>query len=92
MRKIALGLIVSMMLLPVASFAQTSAQTQLPTPPASWVAFMKAENAKRIAFFKELKAEKEAFLNAHPDAQAYLIKAQKSHSLKTHATPTATKI
>lgn len=91
MRKIALGLIVAMMLLPVASFAQTNAQTQLPTPPASWVTFMKAQKAKRTAFFKELKAEMDDFLSAHPDAQAYLKVLRAAHPPKLHVTPTATK-
>jgi hypothetical protein len=67
MTKIALGLMASMMLLPVISFAQLTQQ-----PPASWVAFQNVEKAKRAAFFQQLEADRTAFLNANPDVRAYL--------------------
>ena len=43
-----------------------------PQPPASWVDFQQQENAKRAAFYQQLKADREAFLAAHPEAKAYL--------------------
>jgi hypothetical protein len=67
MRKIFLGLIASLTLLPAASFAQTT-----PQPPASWVAFKQAEHAKQVAFFQQIKADREAFLSANPDVKTYL--------------------
>jgi hypothetical protein len=67
MKKISLGLIASMTLLSVISFAQTT-----PQPPASWIAFLKDESTKRAAFFQQMHADRQAFLSSHPDAQAYL--------------------
>jgi len=62
-----LGLMASLMLLPVSSFAQTT-----PQAPASWVEFQKQESAKRIVFFQQMKADRDAFLSSHPEAQTYL--------------------
>ena len=67
MRKILLGSIASLLLLPAASFAQTT-----PQPPASWVAFQKEESAKRVAFFEQMQADRKAFLDANPDVKNYL--------------------
>jgi len=62
-----LGLIVSMMFMPAVSFAQST-----PQAPASWIAFQQQENAKRSAFFKEMKADRDAFLSSNPEVKAYL--------------------
>ncbi len=62
----ATGLIASLLLLPMTSFAQS-----IPQAPASWVAFQKQENAKRAAFYKQMKDDKEAFLRANPDVKSY---------------------
>ena len=67
MRKIILGLIASMMFLPVISFAQA-----LPQAPASWIAFQQQENAKKAIFNKQMRGEREAFLNANPEVKQYL--------------------
>jgi len=79
MKKISLGLIVSMMILPVFSFAQTDSPSSLqtdtqtiPKEPASLVAFNKEEMAKRSALDKQIEADREAFFSAHPDAKAYV--------------------
>jgi hypothetical protein len=56
MNKILLGLMASMLLLPVVSFGQVTQQA-----PASWIAFQKEETAKRTAFFQQLKADRDAF-------------------------------
>lgn len=66
MKKIILGLLVSALVLPALSFAQTT-----PQPPAAWVAFQKEENVKRAAFFKEMRADRDAFLAANPDVKEY---------------------
>lgn len=94
MKKIALGLIASLILLPVICFAQV-----MPQPPASWIAFQKQEKAKRDAFFQELNADRQAFLNANPDVQTYFQQMQAankaqhvawlaSHPRRTTITPT----
>ena len=62
-----LGLIASILLLPVISFGQ-----ETPQAPASWIAFQKEQSDKRIAFFQQMKADRDAFLSAHPEAKAYL--------------------
>ena len=67
MKKITLGLIASLVFLPVISFAQSN-----PQAPASWIAFQKEEHAKQSAFFQQLEAERTAFLNANPDVKSYL--------------------
>jgi hypothetical protein len=67
MKKMTLALITSMILLPVLSFAQTT-----PQAPASWIAFQKQENAKRQAFYQQLKSDRDTFLNANPDVKTYL--------------------
>jgi hypothetical protein len=69
MKRISLGLIASMLLLPAVSFAQLNTSTP---PPASWVAFQKEENAKRAAFFQQMETDRTAFLNANPDVKAWL--------------------
>ena len=48
-------------------FAQTT-----PQPPASWVAFKQAEHAKQVAFFAQLKADRDAFLRSNPEVKSYL--------------------
>lgn len=73
MKKITSLFIVSIILLPMLSFAQST-----PQAPASWVAFQKQENAKRLAFFQEMKADREAFFNANPDVKAYFAQMQAS--------------
>jgi hypothetical protein len=70
MPKPALGLIVSLILLPVFAFAQTNTQNN-PKPPAAWIAFQQQENVKRQVFFKQMKDDRDAFLAANPDAKAY---------------------
>lgn len=78
MQKLALGLIASLLLLPIVSFAQTSpttnttSSTTMPKPPASWIAFQQQENVKRAAFFKQMQADRNAFLSANPDAKSFL--------------------
>ena len=67
MKKISLGLLACTLLLTSISFAQT-----IPQAPASWIAFQKEENAKRAAFFQEMRADREAFLSSNPDAKEYL--------------------
>ncbi len=67
MGKMTLGIIASILLLPVPSFAQTT-----PQPPASWVAFKQAEHTKQVAFFAQLKADRNAFLSVHPEVKSYL--------------------
>ena len=66
MNKMTLGLIASILLLPVISFAQAT-----PQPPAAWVAFQKQENAKRAAFNAQMHADMQAFLQANPEMQTY---------------------
>jgi hypothetical protein len=67
MKRMFLALIASMMLLPAISFAETT-----PPAPAAWVTFQNEENAKKAAFFKQLKADMDAFLSSHPEVKAYL--------------------
>lgn len=67
MKKMTLALIASILFLPALSFAQTTLQ-----PPASWIDFQQKEKVKIAAFFKEMKADTDAFLKANPDAKAYL--------------------
>lgn len=69
MKKTACGLIVVILFVPLVSFAQSNSNSQ---PPATWVAFQKQQNEKSQVFFQGLKAEREAFLRAHPDVQLYL--------------------
>ena len=71
MKKITLGLIASLLLLPVISFAQT-----LPPAPDSWVAFQKVERAKKVAFYKQMRADVDTFLRDHPDAKEYLTQVR----------------
>jgi len=73
MKRMICGLVVALMILPGISFAQSTTQTA-PTPPASWTTFLQQENAKRAAFFKQMKEDRDAFLKSNPDAQAYLDK------------------
>ena len=93
MKKTILGSIVAMALLSVAAMAQTT-----PQAPASWISFQQQENAKRAAFFQQMKADRDAFVNANPDVQTYLAElktAQKarfaawqaSHPRRTNGTP-----
>jgi len=88
----------ALILLSGVSWAQTTDTTQTaPQPPASWVAFQQQEHAKSLAFFKQLNDDKQAFLKANPDVQAYLnqirglaqarAKAWKAAHQKTSATP-----
>jgi len=84
MKKISLALIVSLLLFPLISFAQSSSTT-IPTPPASWVAFQQQEHAKRIAFFNQLKADRDAFLSANPDAQTYVNQLRASSQARMNA-------
>jgi len=72
MKQITCTFIAALMLLTGISFAQTTTTQTAPQPPASWVAFQQQENAKRAAFFKQLSADRKAFLSANPDAKAYM--------------------
>lgn len=67
MKKMTLGLLSLLILLPMISYAQT-----VPQAPSAWVSFQKEQNDKRAAFFKEMRAEKEAFISAHPEVKTYL--------------------
>ena len=73
MKRTALGLIASIMLLPVTSFAQVT-----PQPPAAWVAFQKEESAKRAAFNAQMRAEMQNFLNSNPEVKTYFEEMQAS--------------
>jgi|GEM_PF-3551525 hypothetical protein len=66
MNRLALGLIASIILLPVISFAQSA-----PQPPAAWVAFQKEESAKRAAFNAQMSADMKAFMEANPEMKTY---------------------
>jgi hypothetical protein len=67
MKRTILGLIASIMLLPVISFAQ-----ETPQPPAAWVAFQKEESAKRAAFNAQMSSDMRAFMAANPEMKTYL--------------------
>ena len=67
MKKLSSALLASIILLPIVSFAQAT-----PQAPASWIAFKQQESAKRIAFFKQMKEDRDAFISANPDVKAYL--------------------
>jgi hypothetical protein len=79
MKKMALGLIASMVFLPVISFAQLNTNQ---APPASWVAFQKQELAKKIAFFQQMEADRTAFLSANPDVKAYLTQMRAANQTR----------
>ena len=80
MKKILLGFFALILLLPLISFAQTS-----PQAPASWIAFQQEQNAKKAAFYKQLKADRETFLNEHPDVRAYIQEMKASNNAKREA-------
>jgi len=73
MKRLAITFVILLLLCPNISFAQSSS---IPKPPASWIAFQQEENAKRTAFFKQMKADRDAFLSSNPDAKAYLDQMQ----------------
>jgi hypothetical protein len=69
MKKMTLAVIASL-ILTGSAFAQSSS-TSAPKPPAAWVTFQQQQDAKRMAFFKEMSAERTAFLQANPDVKEY---------------------
>jgi hypothetical protein len=88
MKLLACTLLASLMLLPGISLAQTSTQTTTQTTlqePASWTAFQKQEQAKRADLFKQLNADKEAFLKANPDVQTYLNQVRTAAQARAQA-------
>jgi len=67
MKRSTLGVIASIMLLPVISLAQVT-----PQPPAAWVEFQKQESAKRAAFNAQMKADMQNFLASNPEVKSYM--------------------
>jgi len=57
----------SILIFTASSFAQSN-----PQAPASWIAFEQQESAKRASFNRQMNAQRDAFLAANPDVQAYL--------------------
>ena len=80
MKKLTFGLMALIIFLPLTSFAQST-----PQPPASWIAFQKQESAKRQAFYQQMKADREAFLNANPDVKSYLDQLRASNQSRIAA-------
>ena len=67
MKKTAIGLLALTLFFPSLSFCQSTTQ-----PPSSWLTFQEQERAKRVAFFQQMNADRETFLQQHPDVKAYL--------------------
>jgi hypothetical protein len=82
MQKIILGSALSLILLSTTAFAQT---TPTPQPPDSWVAFQKDQAAKRAAFAQQMKADRDAFISAHPEAKAYLEQIKTANKARLDA-------
>lgn len=55
------------LLMPNLVFAQNN-----PQPPAAWTEYLQQETAKKQAFYQQIKADRDAFLNSHPEVQTYL--------------------